>query len=260
MDDALKQWSGAPTEIGFGDRPGIVVVDFQLGFTRDPEFLMDGAPLIDRAVRNSARLLAVARPLGIPVATCYTAYQSARDMPYWKVSKMAELLIHGHPATKLDPAIYDPDYDFAVPVATCYTAYQSARDMPYWKVSKMAELLIHGHPATKLDPAIYDPDYDFAVCKTGASIFFQTPVVSYFVKQRVDTVIVTGCVTSACIRASIIDSFQYKFRTIVPEDCVGDREADSHANNLRDVGRRYCDVVTCDQVIARLEERARGNV
>lgn len=204
MDDALRRWSGAPTDIGFGDRPGIVVVDFQLGFTRDPEFLMDGAPLIDRAVRNSARLLAVARPLGIPVATCYTAYQSAADMPYWKVSKMAELLIHGH-------------------------------------------------PATKLDPTIYDPDYDFAVCKTGASIFFQTPVVSYFVKQRVDTVIVTGCVTSACIRASIIDSFQYKFRTIVPEDCVGDREADSHANNLRDVGRRYCDVVTCDEVIARLQ-------
>ena len=205
MKDVLKQWSGEPTPIGFGDRPGIAVVDFQVGFTRDPEFLMDGAPLIERAVFNTARLLHVARAFGVPVASCYTAYKSERDMPHWKVSKMHEILIHGH-------------------------------------------------PATQLDPRIHDPDYDLVVCKSGASIFFDTPVVSYFIKERVDTVIITGCVTSACIRASIVDSFQYKFRTIVPEDCIGDREEDSHRNNLRDVGRRYCDVTTCDAVIAWLED------
>ena len=181
------------------------MVDFQVGFTRDPDFIMDGAPLIERAVENTARLLDVARASGVPVATCYTAYKSTRDMPYWKLSRMHETLIHGH-------------------------------------------------PSTQLDPRIYDPDYDLVLCKTGASIFFQTPVVSYFVKERVDTIIVTGCVTSACIRASIIDSFQYKYRTIVPEDCVGDREEDSHRNNLRDVGRRYCDISSCDDVIAYLED------
>ena len=47
--------------------------------------------------------------------------------------------------------------------------------------------------------------------------------------------------------------FQYKFRTIVPEDCVGDCEEDSHRNNLRDVGRRYCDISTSDAVIEWLE-------
>ena len=117
----------------------------------------------------------------------------------------------------------------------------------------MRETLLHTHPSTKLDSRIHDPEYDFVVCKTGASIFFHTPVVTYFVKHRVDTVIVTGCVTSACIRASVIDSFQYHFRTIVPEDCVGDREAESHRSNLHDVGRRYCDIVTCDEVIDHLE-------
>ena len=204
MNDILRKWSGEPNKIGFGERPGIVVVDFQVGFTRDPEFLMDGAPLIERAVENTARLLAVARPAGVPVASCYTAYANEFEMPYWKPTKMRETLLHTH-------------------------------------------------PSTKLDPRIHDPEYDFVVCKTGASIFFHTPVVTYFVKHRVDTVIVTGCVTSACIRASVIDSFQYHFRTIVPEDCVGDREAESHRSNLHDVGRRYCDIVTCDEVIDHLE-------
>ena len=204
MNDILTKWSGEPIRIGFGERLGIVVVDFQVGFTQDPEFLMDGAPLIERAVENTARLLAVARPAGVPVASCNTAYANESEMPYWK------------------PA-------------------------------KMLETLLHTHPSTKLDPRIHDPDHDFVVCKTGASIFFQTPVVTYLLKHRVDTVIVTGCVTSACIRASVVDSFQYKFRTILPEDCVGDREEEAHRSNLRDVGRRYCDIVTCDDVIRHLE-------
>ena len=210
MIDALKEWSGDPIPVGFGEKPGVVVVDFQVGFTRDPEFLMGGAPLIERAVTNTARLLDVVRAAGVPVASCYTAYNSVREMPYWKLSKMQETLLHGH-------------------------------------------------PSTRLDARIHDPGYDLVLCKTGASIFFQTPVVSYFVKERVDTVIVTGCVTSACIRASIIDSFQYKYRTIVPEDCVGDREEDSHRSNLRDVGRRYCDITSCDEVIAHLEGWRRKN-
>ena len=73
-------------------------------------------------------------------------------------------------------------------------------------------------------------------------------------KERVDTVIVTGCVTSGCIRASVIDSFQWGFRTIVPEDCVGDHDERPHHDNLRDVGRRYCDVTEADRVIEWLED------
>jgi len=113
---------------------------------------------------------------------------------------------------------------------------------------------IHGHPATELDAAIYDSDYDVVVCKTGPSIFFQTPVVPFFIKERVDTVIVTGCITSGCVRASTIDSFQFGFRTIVPEDCVGDHEQQPHNDNLRDVGRRYADISSADEVLDYFED------
>ncbi len=191
-------------EIGYGEKPGIVVVDFQTAFT-DPQYSLGGAPLIERAVSNTARLLEVARRCDVPVASCYTAYASKRDMPYWKVSAIGEELIHGH-------------------------------------------------PAAQLEPRIYDPDYDVAMCKSGPSIFFQTRTVPYLVKERVDTVIVTGCVTSGCIRASIIDSFQWGFRTIVPEDCVGDHDERPHRDNLRDVERRYCDVTDADAVIEWIED------
>jgi maleamate amidohydrolase len=89
--------------------------------------------------------------------------------------------------------------------------------------------------------------------KGAPSIFFNTPAAAYFAKNRVDTMIVTGCITSGCVRASIVDSFSLGFRTIVPEDCVGDHEPEPHQDNLRDVERRYADVCTADDVIRQIE-------
>jgi maleamate amidohydrolase len=138
---------------------------------------------------------------------------------------------------------------YNVPVAVCNTAYLNEREMPYWKITAVRETFRHDHPSAALDPRIHDPAYDLTVCKKGPSIFFNTGVSDYFTKERVDTVIVTGCNTSGCIRATSIDSFSYRYRTIVPEDCVGDIEEQPHKDNLRDLGRRYVDV-------SDLEDRA----
>lgn len=197
-------------QIGYGERPAIAVVDFQTAFT-DAQYALGGAPLIERAVTNTARLLEVARSCDVPVATCYTAYHADDG------------------------------------------------DMPYWKVKAVREELIHGHPSTQIDERIYDPDYDVKICKSGASIFFQTPIVPFYTKQKVDTVIVVGCVTSGCIRASVIDSFQWGYRTIVPEDGVGDHDDGPHQQNLRDVGRRYADITSTDEVIEWLQDWRRKN-
>ncbi|MDD9981098.1 MAG: isochorismatase family protein, partial [Gammaproteobacteria bacterium] len=146
MADVYEQRSYAQVPIGFGHKPGIVVVDYQVAFT-DPQYPLGGAPLVMRGVENTQRLLEKARKCGVPVANCYTAYHNEDEMPYWKVKAVRETFIHGH-------------------------------------------------PCTELDPRIYDPDHDIRICKSAGSIFFDTTVASYFVKQRVDTVIVTGCVTS----------------------------------------------------------------
>lgn len=143
-----------------------------------------------------------------------------------------------------------------VPVASCVTAYKSERDIPYWKVGAVRDDFRHDHPGSAMEPRVYDKDYDVLVTKHGPSIFFQTPVVPYFIKEGVQTVIITGCVTSGCIRASTIDSFSWGFRTIVPEDCVGDHDEGPHRDNLRDVGRRYADISMADEVIKYIEANA----
>ena len=134
-----------------------------------------------------------------------------------------------------------------VPVAACYTAYCSSQDMPLWKVKAVRDEFFYGHPCTAMDPKIHHPD-DFTYCKNAPSMFFQTPLITFLVKQGVDTVIVTGCTTSGCVRATIVDAFSYGFRVLVPEECCGDPDEGQHRSNLQDVGRRYADVMPVTEV------------
>jgi maleamate amidohydrolase len=136
-----------------------------------------------------------------------------------------------------------------IPVAACYTAYGSLADMPLWKVKAVREEFFYGHPCTAMDPLIHHPD-DFTYCKNAPSMFFQTPLIAFLVKQNVDTVIVTGCTTSGCVRATVVDAFSYGFRVLVAEECCGDAEEGPHRDALRDVGRRYADVKPLAEIVA----------
>jgi maleamate amidohydrolase len=74
----------------------------------------------------------------------------------------------------------------------------------------------------------------------------------YLTRARVDTVCVVGCVTSGCVRATAVDAFQHGFRTMLVDDCSGDMDTGPHNDTLRDVGRRYADIVQADDVIREL--------
>lgn len=89
--------------------------------------------------------------------------------------------------------------------------------------------------------------------KLHASAFFGTPLVSHLVNLGVDSVVITGCTTSGCVRGSAVDANAYNFKVVVPEDCVYDRSPTSHAVNLFDIAHKYADVVTAAETIAMLE-------
>jgi maleamate amidohydrolase len=89
--------------------------------------------------------------------------------------------------------------------------------------------------------------------KTQPSAFFGTPLAAWFISKAVDTVIVTGCTTSGCVRASVVDSMSNNFRTIVATDGVGDRALGPHEANLFDMAQKYADLMTCAEIAAHLE-------
>lgn len=141
-----------------------------------------------------------------------------------------------------------------IPVATCAMGYQSERDMPKWKIEAMyGGSFFAGSEGLEIDPRVYERDYDLYIVKSAPSIFFSTPAHSFFIKQLVDTVIVCGCMTSGCVRASVVDAFSHGWRVIVPRECVGDVGMDAHEANLLDIERRYADVVSLDDALRAIK-------
>jgi maleamate amidohydrolase len=88
--------------------------------------------------------------------------------------------------------------------------------------------------------------------KTQPSAFFGTNYAEWLRQLGIDTVLVAGCTTSGCIRATVVDAMSYNFRTIVARDCVGDRSIAAHDANLFDMEQKYADLIECEALIAAL--------
>jgi nicotinamidase-related amidase len=94
---------------------------------------------------------------------------------------------------------------------------------------------------------------DVLLPKKHPSAFFATALTSHLIDLGVDTLVVAGCTTSGCVRASVVDAFSLNFRVLVAEDAVYDRSRISHAVNLFDMSEKYADVAPAAECIARLE-------
>jgi nicotinamidase-related amidase len=100
---------------------------------------------------------------------------------------------------------------------------------------------------TTILPQISPEPQDVVIRKTKPSAFHETPMIEYLVDLHADTLIITGGVTSGCIRASVVDAFSYNFRCVVVEECTFDRGQASHAINLFDLNAKYADVIKLDE-------------
>lgn len=89
--------------------------------------------------------------------------------------------------------------------------------------------------------------------KKKKSAFFGTPLISLLIDRQVDTCIIVGGSTSNCVRATVVDSEQYNFFTVIPEEAVYDRLPLSHQLSLFDMNRSYGDVMQVDEVLAYLK-------
>lgn len=135
-------------------------------------------------------------------------------------------------------------------IFTVIAFHESLRDAGAWPAKfPGATALVEGTPAVDLDPRLPPGPDDVLVVKKGASAFFGTNVAAVLAAQRVDTVVVCGATTSGCVRASVVDSMQYGFQTLVVRECVGDRAAGPHEANLFDMQAKYADVVSLDEAL-----------
>ncbi len=119
------------------------------------------------------------------------------------------------------------------------------------KVPALAAL-VDGAEVAEFVPELMPAPGEVVVTKQYASAFFGTSLAATLTARGVDTTIIGGVSTSGCVRASATDALQHGFRPVVAADACGDRTPEVHDANLFDLGAKYADVVTVDEVLTRL--------
>ncbi len=124
------------------------------------------------------------------------------------------------------------------------------------KVPSLLSLTEHvadSHIVVELTPR----EGELVIRKQLPSAFAGTSLAAYLAFNRVDSVVVAGCTTSGCIRATVLDALNAGLRIVVPRDCVGDRAISAHEANLFDMHQKYADVMDARDLYILFESKHR---
>ena len=151
--------------------------------------------------------------------------------------------------------LLDVAHEREVPVLFSTVLYEEAdvRDAGIWALKHTgSRTLTAGSQAVKVDPRLDKRPADILLVKKYASCFFGTDLVPRLNSRRIDTLIITGCTTSGCVRATAVDAVQNGFRPMVVREAVGDRSAAAHEQSLFDLDAKYADVVSLEETLQYL--------
>jgi maleamate amidohydrolase len=151
-------------------------------------------------------------------------------------------------------ALLEPARAAGIPVIFSTVAYDAElQEAGIW-VRKIPanSWLVEGSEWVEVDARLNQRPNETTLVKKYASCFFGTDLAARLISRRVDTLIITGCTTSGCVRATAVDACSYGFHTIVVEEAVGDRAALPHAASLFDIDAKYGDVVGLEETLSYL--------
>jgi maleamate amidohydrolase len=113
------------------------------------------------------------------------------------------------------------------------------------------------HPHSAIVPALAPRAGELVMRKTVPSAFFGTMLAAWLTQRGVKTLLVAGCVTSGCVRASVVDAMCHGLRPVVLQDCVGDRALGPHEANLFDMAQKYADVRSFESLMREVRREVR---
>jgi maleamate amidohydrolase len=207
--------SGYAAPVGFGERPALMIVDVSYNFCGErPEPLLQSIKKWRNSCGEDAwRAISVIRRL---IDACHE-----RGLPVFYSTNTRR------------PDGFDAGS----------WRWKNAREL------EDAEKEIAGNEIVQ---EIAPAPQDIVILKTKPSAFFGTPLLSFLIDLRVDTLMVCGVSTSGCVRATAVDAFSNNLRVQVIEDACFDRSQASHAINLADLNAKYADVILSTEALAAI--------
>lgn len=111
-------------------------------------------------------------------------------------------------------------------------------------------------PLSQIVPSLAPVAGELVVRKTLPSAFAGTDLQGWLMQRGVRTLVIAGCTTSGCVRASVLDAMNCGLEPLVVSDCVGDRALGPHEANLFDMRQKYAEVVPLDDALRLTGVRA----
>jgi ureidoacrylate peracid hydrolase len=104
-------------------------------------------------------------------------------------------------------------------------------------------------------PTLDDRPEDMRIVKTLYSAFIQgsSDLPARLTNDGIEYVLIAGTYTNVCCQASAQDAMMLNFRTIMVPDCNAASSPEAHAAALDNFFEFFGDVLSTDEVIARLE-------
>jgi maleamate amidohydrolase len=110
-----------------------------------------------------------------------------------------------------------------------------------------------GSEWVEIDKRIAPESTDYVLVKRMQSAFFGTMLHTYLTVKGVDTVLVAGCTTSGCVRATVTDACSWGFRVMLVPECIGDQAPEPHEQNLFDMQAKNGDLMALQDAIAYVQ-------
>jgi len=150
--------------------------------------------------------------------------------------------------------LLDASRERHIPVFFLVTSYKADGANRNLRMKDMGvAICLQGTDGEALIPGLNTSDTDFFIQKTRYSAFFNTSLHDTLQSQKIDTLIMAGVNTHACVRTSAVDAFMRDYRVFIPEECVASYDPAYHESTLDYLSKRIGMVVDVDEMIKRIE-------
>jgi nicotinamidase-related amidase len=113
-------------------------------------------------------------------------------------------------------------------------------------------ITIAGTPGSRIIPELAPGPDDLHVIKKRYSAFFGTQLDEIIRQRGVDTLVLAGINTHACVRMAAIDAYQRDLAVIIAREAVGSGDREHAAVSLRYMDGKIAEVVPVADVVARI--------
>jgi nicotinamidase-related amidase len=113
-------------------------------------------------------------------------------------------------------------------------------------------ITIAGTPGARIVPELTPGADDLHIVKKRYSAFFGTPLDEIVRTGGVDTLVLAGVNTHACVRMTAIDAYQRDLDVIIVREAVGSYDKEHAAVSLRYLDDKIARVLPVGEVVARL--------